>query len=51
METIDIIFTYIFCGVWCLAVVLGVIYGLMWYVRLIIDTVKKWRAENGATQI
>jgi hypothetical protein len=46
MLELDIIVSYTFVGAWCLAVILGVIYGLMWYVRLIIDTVKKWRAED-----
>lgn len=47
MGTLEYIFGCIFIGAICLAFVLAVIYGLMWYIRLIIDTVKKWRAENG----
>lgn len=43
----DIIMCYIFLVVVALAIALGVIYGLMLYVRLIICTVKKWRAEDG----
>lgn len=47
MATLEYIFCCIFIGALCLANVLCVIYGLMWYVRLIIATVKKWRAEDG----
>lgn len=43
----DLIMCYIMLGVIVLATALGVIYGLMLYVRLIICTVKKWRAEDG----
>lgn len=47
METIEYIFCCVFIGILTLAFVLAAIYGLMLYVRLIINTVKKWRAEDG----
>lgn len=47
MATLEYIFCCIFIGVIALGLVLAFIYGLMWYVRLIITTVKKWRAEDG----
>ena len=47
MLQLDLITCYIFFGVMALAIALGVIYGLMLYVKLIIDTIKKWRAEDG----
>ncbi len=47
MLQLDLIMCYVFFGVSALAIGLGVIYGLMLYVKLIIDTVKKWRAEDG----
>lgn len=47
MVQLDLVMSYIFLGVIALAIALGVIYGLMLYVRLIIRTVKKWRAEDG----
>ena len=44
---LDLIIAYFLLSVVGLAITLGVIYGLMLYVRLIICTVKKWREEDG----
>ena len=44
---LDLIIVYFLLSVAGLAITLGVIYGLMLYVRLIICTVKEWRAEDG----
>lgn len=47
MLQLDLIMCYIFFGVLCLCIACGVIFGLMLFVKLIIDTVKQWRAEDG----
>lgn len=46
MATLEYIFCCIFIGILSLAFLLAAIYGLMWYVRLIIATMKKWRKED-----
>ena len=47
MVQLDLIMCYVFFGVLCLCIACGVIYGLMLFVKLIIDTIKKWGVGDG----
>lgn len=47
MELLEYIFCCIFIAIITLALGCLAIYGLMWFVRLIITTIRKWRKEDG----
>jgi hypothetical protein len=47
VELLEYIFCCIFIAAMTLAFICLAIYGLMWFIRLVVTTIRKWRKEDG----
>lgn len=47
MELLEYIFCCVFITIFILAFTCAASYGLMWFIRLIIITIRAWKKEDG----